>query len=189
MTRLIGICGVGPGSGKTTTGDILWNNTRRRDEYDDMWTKWNRVSFASCAKRLLTDLTGLAYFEFDSPKYKDRIAEGWNNSQGMPRTHRELLIDFANGLREKISDDVWVKHLFSTWTENSYWLIDDVRFLTEIRKISDLGGLIIRVRRDNIQKDQFDIPDKYIHYEINNNGTLAELEDQIKEIIKIEELI
>src|ERR1044071_7613096 len=131
MTRLIGICGQGPKSGKSEAAKIIKRLLNESDtkaaflhgkepiEYNRNWVI---TRFANEPKRIVSNLTGLLFTQLNDQQVKDSIVEGWENSQGIPRTGRQLLVDLSEGMKNCLSDDIWVKTLFKSWKEFiHYW--------------------------------------------------------------------
>lgn len=193
MIRLIGICGVGPKSGKSEVAHLLYLKSFKREYFEEhdykLVTPWQIKKFASGPKEIVAKLTEVPCSMLDKQSTKDTIAAGWENNQKIPRTYRDLIINVAEGLRERICQDIWVKYLFNKFSDKSHWIIDDVRFIPEAKKIIEKGGIIVKVRRDEAEKGEIELPDKYVKYEIHNNGTLEDLKNQVEELLKMEGLL
>lgn len=91
------------------------------------------------------------------------------------------------------------------------WIITDVRFPNELKAIEDRNGIIIRIDRkrietinyNNIKVNWIPIPgidykehlsetvldNAKFSYEIDNNGTIEELIEKVKEILTLEKII
>ncbi|SVB74990.1 uncharacterized protein METZ01_LOCUS227844, partial [marine metagenome] len=93
------------------------------------------------------------------------------------RTYRELLQNVGMFVRDNADVDIWINALFGNvndkiiqdWTCNyKWWIIDDLRFQNEFKRIKDIGGINIKVNRDitnNLDDD------------IKNNGSEVDLDD------------
>lgn len=124
-------------------------------------------------------------------------------------TIREVLQYVGTTLfREQIHPDVWINSLFadyhsgikmSDYTE-SKWIITDSRFPNDVERVKSLGGICIRVnRKSNILPcvaHEYQHPseialDNYegFDYVIDNNGTIEELIEKVKEILIKEKII
>lgn len=100
-------------------------------------------------------------------------------------------IDFAKGEYKELIPD--------TPIEYPNWLITDMRFPNELNAVKARGGITIRLRRTQWIKEG-DV-DKHIHpsetaldnakfdYEIDNDGTIEELIEKVKEILIKEKII
>lgn len=53
----------------------------------------------------------------------------------------------TDAMRKVIHPNIWVNALFSEFTDDSKWIITDVRFPNEVEKIKEKGGIIIRIGR------------------------------------------
>lgn len=96
-------------------------------------------------------------------------------------TGRQFMILVATKMRE--IDNSFFVNLTMEWGDCIY---SDMRDPVEYKAVREREGIFIRVKRDNLVK--VDHPnesylDSYeIDYEIDNNGTLKELEIKVKEI-------
>jgi pantothenate kinase-related protein Tda10 len=129
--RVIGISGK-IGSGKTTLRNAL---TAEFPEY-------SCVSFAENVRRNVSLLTGIHVENMRTTEQKNEIVKGFHKTLG------RLLQDVGEGLRQKVGENVWVESLFSTFDENSHWIIDDTRYENEVEKIRSCGGIVIRLEGD-----------------------------------------
>ena len=90
--------------------------------------------------------------------------------------------------------ELWVD-IFQKWYQKSdnndkSVVITDVRFKHEAQRIKDLGGIILKVNRNNNKNDCHiseqelnQIPQDLIDYRIDNNYTIDDLYSQIDTII------
>ena len=97
----------------------------------------------------------------------------------------------------------------TTWIKDQYpnWIISDTRFPNELKAIKDRGGITIRIIRpdfveNTLTGEKFPVKvhrqehesetalDNYkFDYEIQNDGTIAELIDKVEVILKQEKII
>lgn len=178
------ICIIGNiGSGKSTAGNIL-----KQYGYEE-------ITFANPVKEMGLIL-GFEHKElYGSQEDKLKINEFWGVSG------REFMQKFAtnimrNELHKHINMNmdgktIWVrlceKKIIQMLKENKKILISDGRFPDEINMIKQYNGTIIKLERNN----SFDLnheSESYISnikYDkiINNNGTLDDLENEIKKVI------
>lgn len=79
--------------------------------------------------------------------------------------------------REQLHINVHVNMLFSDFYKGKKWIIDDMRFPNEWRKVVELGGKTIFVRRGKDQKGIVEgkLSGYSFDYTINNNGNLDDL--------------
>ena len=64
--------------------------------------------------------------------------------------YRQIMQSIGAGARDYGDDDIWVNTLFGTNNEkfndsNSIWIIEDLRFPNEAKRIRECDGLLIRV--------------------------------------------
>ena len=93
-----------------------------------------------------------------------------------------------------ISESIWID-LFKIKLKNSAgnYVVSDIRFLNEAEAIKKLGGIVIKLERNNsiFSKDHFEVEhqseqqiDKIIaDYTINNNGDIENLYKNINNIL------
>ncbi len=65
--------------------------------------------------------------------------------------YRKVMQIIGSGMRNYVDSDVWVNGLFGVNNEkldDSIWIIEDMRFPNEAKRIRDCNGLLIRVERD-----------------------------------------
>lgn len=196
---IIGICGRAQ-VGKDTVGKMI--NTMAYQRFEIR-------KFADELKYMTRILLNCTIEQLESIEYKNTPIAAMGGKT--PRKIMQLLgTDFG---RHMITQDVWVNALMMDYKKfflpdddflrlglpsGDYpkWIITDVRFPNEVRAIKERGGLLIRVMReatvdashasetslDDINADKFD-------YTIVNNGTLNELNKQVREILLKEEII
>ena len=130
-------------------------------------------------------------------------------------TYRNLLELIREGNRNIVHLNIWINSLFSEYKEKfisggignfhdprpSYksiglpnWIITDLRYKNEAKFIKNKSGILIRVNRGidkkNTHISERDLDDyKEWDYIIDNNGTIEELIDKVKEILIKEEII
>ena len=99
--------------------------------------------------------------------------------------------------------------IISIWIKDQYpnWIISDTRFPNELKAIKDRGGITIRIIRpdfveNTLTGEKFPVKvhrqehesetalDNYkFDYEIQNDGTIAELIGKVEAILKQEKII
>jgi hypothetical protein len=110
-------------------------------------------------------------------------------------TVRQLMIEWATeGARNIVHPNFWVNGLFSSFKPNSQWVITDLRFLTEYRRIREENGILIRINnpRATIVQHQSETeldPIVSWDYVINNTGTINDLLEKVRSILREENLI
>lgn len=154
-------------------------------------SKWKVVGFADKLKDIISIITGCKRSNLDDQKFKSTPLKNWNY------TPRELLQCIGTGLfRNQFNKNVWVNALMNDYDISKNWLISDVRFPNELEAIKDKGGITIRVSRNN--KAYFNITQHesetaldtdYFNYTIENNKTVDDLVNKVKEILIKEKII
>lgn len=91
--------------------------------------------------------------------------------------------------RDIIHPNTWVNALFADYEEHSNWVISDMRFENEFEAVKEKGGLCITVKRGEIPEQEHSSEraldgDRDWDYIIDNNGSLEELVDKIREILR-----
>lgn len=126
-----------------------------------------------------------------------------------PRRILQLL--GTDGVRNIIHPDAWVNALMSgyepaiNWTyiqepspeelENDLpnWLIPDLRFPNELKAIEDRKGITIRIERPDLPEDNHPsetaLDDAEFDYIIENSGTVGDLVDMVKDLLRNEKII
>jgi hypothetical protein len=58
-----------------------------------------------------------------------------------------MVIKVAELLKQNISDSIWCDVLFNQYTDNSLWIVSDLRFPYEYEAVKSRGGIVIKVSR------------------------------------------
>lgn len=170
---IIALSGYGR-SGKNTVAEIIKELQPHK--------RWKIVGFSHKLKEVASILTGIPPAFFENQQFKQSHIHGWD------MTARELLQKLGTeGIREGVHPDAWVNALFTDYREGDNWIIVDCRFPNEAQRVSDYGGLIVRIHRGNpvnshdseIALDQWDFD-----YNIDNNADLQSLIESVKIFIK-----
>lgn len=185
MGKLIGILGR-KRSGKDTIGNYMV------EKYN-----YNRYAFADPIKDISKIMFDLSEKQLNEDK--EKIDEQWGVS---PRT---FLQKFGteicrNNLETYIpniildGETIWIKlfRIFYEKNKDKDIVITDVRFLDELNAIKSFGGKIVKVNRDNLEKDNH-ISDKdidsydneLIDYFVYNNYTFEDLFSQIDTFLNL----
>jgi hypothetical protein len=184
--KLIGFAGK-KRVGKDTAGEYLCS------QYG-----FERMAFADPLKRVCAIMFGLS----DEQLYgelKETVDIRYNY------TPRQILQKFGTEMiREKLhetfplmgdSSQFWIdcfKREYSNSDSNGVnelVCVTDVRFENEAKAIIDLGGIVILIERgfgseDTHSSEKIDISDSLISYRIDNNGTIEQLYEQIRNIVQ-----
>lgn len=201
---IIGICGF-IGSGKDTVADYLVNFHEFRRESFASSLK-DAVSAVFGWDRLL--LEGRTKESRDWREQKD---EWWSERLGMHITPRFVLQNWGTEvLRTGFHDDIWIASVENKIRNSKdNVVITDCRFQNEIKAIKKAGGIVVRVKRGpdpdwyqiaydanigkfgaagklvyrNIHESERAWIGPNIDHEIDNNGTIEELFNNIKDLV------
>lgn len=97
----------------------------------------------------------------------------------------------TNVMREKMGNTIWIDACIRRAKQMMYCgqnvIISDVRFTNEAKAIKKAGGVLIKVRRN--PKIEVNHPSEKVNFhadiEIDNVGTLEDLFNKIKKVIKV----
>ena len=129
-------------------------------------------------------------------KYRDR-------KPPTPMTVREFLQKLGTeAMRDGLHSNVWVNALFADYNPIAKfagadivpnWIITDMRFENELEAIVKKGGITIRVVRPGTvvgnHPSEVALDGFIMHYEIINDGTIADLVEKVREILINEKLL
>ncbi len=202
---IIGICGF-IGSGKDTAADYLVNFHGYRRESFASTLKDAVACVFGWDRTLLEGRTK------ESREWREQRDEWWSNRLGKDITPRHILQHWGTDvIRHNFHKDIWIASLEHKLLKSSDDIvITDCRFPNEIRGIRNAGGRIVWIRRGSLP-DWYDaavdanlggwpnagekhMNELKIHEsewawvgtdfdaEIDNNGTLDNLYEQIKSL-------
>lgn len=169
---IIGLSGYGR-SGKNTVAEIIKELQPHK--------RWKIVGFSHKLKEVASILTGIPPTFFENQQFKQSHIPGWD------MTARELLQKLGTeGIREGVHPDAWVNALFTDYREDDNWIIVDCRFPNEAGRISDYGGIIVRVNRGNpvnSHESETALDEWRYDYVINNDKDLQSLTESVRAFI------
>ena len=174
-TNIIGIAGLA-GSGKDTIGGAIVALGKLQRE------RWEIKKFASGVKLIASILTGHKVQDFESQEFKNaKLGPEWSDM-----TVRDMLQKIGTeAMRDNLHPDTWVNALFSKYEYNSKWIITDVRFPNEVKRIKQYNGILIKVVRpgvaamDHYSERALDDFDGWDHV-IINDGSRYDLIKSVK---------
>lgn len=202
------------GSGKDTIGKIIqWliipdkKYTFDQDNYSEKdlqkLSGFSIEKFADSLKDIVCRLINCTRIQLEDREFKETsLGKLWNDL-----TPRQILQRVGTDLfRDGLDENVWVNSLFSQYIEmsvNNYkvpnsfqnWIITDTRFPNELKAVKDRGGITIKVNRGTVEQDEnlhasetaLDKSD--FDYIINNEGTIEELIEKVREILHKENIL
>jgi len=179
---IIGLSGK-IGSGKSTVAEIF----KEHEFYLD--------SFAYSVKDVSSSIFGFDRIRLEGitkedREWRERPDEKYSDLLGKSFSPRDSLILIGTTLgRNQIHSDIWVETVFNRYnlSKNKNLLITDVRFPNEYDSIKKRGGILIRINRQNLceinHESETALDFHFFDYVIENNGTLEELIEKIKNIL------
>lgn len=184
---IIGVIGK-MGTGKDTVAKMI---KEIQPEYG-----WEVRQFSAKLKQVASILTGIDVARFDDQQFKrQQMDPEWN------MTYREFLQRLGtDAIRNVLHNNVWINALMAEYkliehkigdnlVVNRYpnWIISDVRFINEAETIRRMGYPLVKIIRDvssdnHVTETEMDKYHRH-HYEIDNNGNLDNLRDQVKSLL------
>jgi hypothetical protein len=100
--------------------------------------------FADKLKNIICILINCTRKDLENQEFKKRsLGPQWNNF-----TVREMLQRVGTELfRKHLSEDTWVNATFVDLKPDSMWILSDMRFPNEMKKIKEEGGITVKVVR------------------------------------------
>ena len=126
----------------------------------------------------------------------------WSNCQVVfeKMTPRKILQQVGTDLfRNQFHPNTWVNATFANYHDNN-WIITDVRFPNELEAIKKHNGITIRINRGLVERtgkmiqgpehiSETALDKAEFEYVIDNNGTIEELIEKVREILTKENII
>jgi hypothetical protein len=200
---IIGISGK-IGSGKDTLSIVI--NYLADKSAPDSFNRWEQPleeytfknkKYAENLKCMVCFLIGCNRIDLEDREFKEKeLGEEWDGLT--PRKILQLLGTEAG--REIIHPNIWVNSLFADYPKivdiddkgldvYESWIITDVRFPNEAQAIKDRGGIVIRIERPGGEShcggahaSETALDDYDFDIVINNDGTIEELIDKVKQL-------
>ena len=142
MKQVIGLVGF-KGSGKDTAAMVLNHHGYQKEAFaaplKDVISEvfsWDREMLEGATK--------------ESREWRERPDPYWSKAFGYDVLPRAVLQKFGTeSMRDVFHDDIWVRSLMRRieLSEDSRFVISDVRFQNEVVAIQEMGGIIVRIRR------------------------------------------
>lgn len=145
-------------------------------------SKYEDHAFADNLKMCVSVITGIDYQKLFIEEYKDSDCNLDN-----VLNYRQLLQKLGTECCRNIDKDIWIKSLFKDYTEDSDWIVTDVRFENEANFLVKKGCLLFRINRDNVTNEhesETGLPNyPSIAEDIMNTGSMDDL------IVRVENLM
>lgn len=187
MPQFIGI-NARKGSGKTTAANILIN------DFDFKVVKM-ADTLKNMVRLLLTDLG-------KAPDEIERLVEGTQEQKEAPlrelngKSCRNVMETLGTEWRDMIDSELWVKiaaKKIKLLLDSGHNVVcDDIRFDHEVDLLLNEipQAKFVKIERDSLKFDESKlhasergITSDYIDFLLKNNGSISELEDQIRDLI------
>lgn len=180
-------------TGKNTVSKIITEELNK-DIKD--YSRFKTIAFADPIKAMVAQMFPTLPKEYLYGSSENRAKEipgAFKN--GKPLTVRQLLIDLGTGVGREYKENLWLDVFDYTFKiakskKRQVVIVTDVRFRNEFDHLKKLEFFQIRVLRDSYTKinhssetNQDSIRDDEFDVVIENNGSLEELENKIKQII------
>lgn len=148
-----------------------------------------------------------------------KLGKEWDYSHGIDTYRQMLQVIGTDAMRQFVDENVWVNALFVDYKRNNLgeaklkrkgmddaikaadfageyhpnWIITDLRFPNELKAVEDRNGITIRLQKNtdtNIgHESETALDTAKFSYVINNDGTIEELVEKVKEILILEKII
>lgn len=190
------------GHGTRNGETLMWSNTCTKEEYEEHY----RVNWQTAYKKNLTyrDLLQLLGTECGRNTIHPNI---WINS--LMSEYKSIYWNIKLGKEVSLGNYTYQESKLDEKSENNIiknypnWIITDCRFSNELEAIKDRNGISIRVNRLNKYEESFKavydktqehpsetaLDNAIFDYTIDNNGSIEDLIDRVKEILTKEQII
>jgi hypothetical protein len=169
------------GSGKDTVASILIEG------YD-----FKRLAFADKLKESAAAIWNIHPSTWDGLKNLEHSDVSIRIFGGKIRAKvsvREFLQRYGTEAhRDVFGKDFWVDHALKGINPNDNIVITDCRFENEIERVKSLGGVVVRIIRDELSLNdnhasEVEPPPHLIDYYLDNNETLEKLYSEVDKLI------
>lgn len=189
VSMIIGLSGYMQ-SGKDTAGKMIQEMVGMK--VGTMFVSYfNIKKFATKLKKIAGIMLGVDASKFEDQDYKESyLPPEWGKM-----TVRQFLQNLGTkAIRHHVHEDAWVIATMADYKpDGPGWIMTDCRFPNEAQAIKDRGGIIIRINREvpgvsqkfiDRSESEVSLDDWKFDYVVNNLGSLDDLRNQIKEILR-----
>lgn len=115
-------------------------------------------------------------------------AKGWEEAKALSEV-RSFLQNLGVALRENIDKDVWVDAAFKPLRYDGSYVITDVRFPNEAKRVKEHSGILVRVSRPGVgpangHVSETALDDVSADYALSNNGTQDDLKYKARTLLE-----
>lgn len=178
---IIGLVGKA-GSGKDTVAEYI------RVNYG-----FKKLSFASKLKDAVAVIFGWDRSKLEGISKEDRewreIPDPyWSKILGYNITPRTALRYIGTDIFREFNSNIWIDSCFKDIDLKQNYAITDCRFPNEADRIKSMGGILIKIKRNNIISNSEHASEKHIdsidvNYVINNNYSFDDLNGMVDNIM------
>lgn len=178
---IIGLVGKA-GSGKDTVAEYI------RVNYG-----FKKLSFASKLKDAVAVIFGWDRSKLEGISKEDRewreIPDPyWSKILGYNITPRTALRYIGTDMFREFNSNIWLDSCFKDIDLEQNYVITDCRFPNEADRIKSMGGILIKIKRNNIISNSEHASEKHIdsidvNYVINNNYSFDDLNGMVDNIM------
>jgi hypothetical protein len=115
---------------------------------------------------------------------------GWEVAKDQYPEVRTFLEKLGAGCRKVFGEDFWVKQALTNLDADKNYVVSDVRYLSEVQAIRDLGGFVFKITRpahspSSSRPSELDLADwDGWDTEFDNSGGVHELEVQVVDHVR-----
>lgn len=114
-------------------------------------------------------------------------AVGWDEAKKLGEIRRLLQVFGTEVVRDNFGRDAWVNILRDSMRPGIDYVITDVRFPNEVEMIYRAGGIVVRIDRPGVGPVNAHVSDDiaylYVDFIIDNDGTVEELHQRVRDLI------
>jgi hypothetical protein len=155
-----------------------------------------RLAFADKIKESLAALFGVSIREIDILKEEGGVFKVESKNFEHSYTWRSFAQRYGTEAhRDIFGEDFWVDMILPEpdrggidYHKGELGVVTDVRFSNEALRIKDIGGVILSIRRPDLDhqdshSSEADLIDSLIDYEVINDGSLELFKERILEVV------
>lgn len=175
--------------------------------FPNKYRTFKNVKFADKLKDCVCILLGCTRSQLEDREFKESyLSSEWDEifvfiegkkivHERKQITYRQFMQLLGTEVGRNLHQNIWVNSTFSNYTEDSKWIISDVRFKNEAEAIKEKNGLLIRINRkgyentgDHASETALDSYTEF-DYVIENDSTIEDLIEKVKNILIKEKIL
>lgn len=146
---------------------------------------YQKIKFAGKLKEMVSVLVGCELQQLEDYDFKEKsLGDRWGNIN--PRQILQEMGSCGRGMYE----DIWVVSALSNLVESGNYIVSDLRYLNEAAAVKKLGGLLVRIERPDLSRDDVHASETSLDnfqdwdYVIHNDGKLQDLAAKVQKMCK-----